>query len=59
MTALETLKDFMILLTQPSGRGTTGPGHAAFHGDDFFGDLTKFQKQGRGAFPRAHDRALV
>ena len=46
----------MILLTQPRGRGTLGPGHASFHGGDFFGDLTKLEKQGRRALPRAHDR---
>ncbi len=49
----------MILLTQPRGRGTIGPGHAAFHSGDFFGDLTKLEKQGCGAFPRAHDHATI
>ncbi len=59
MTALETLEDFMILLTQPRQRGTIGPRITAFHGCDFIGDLTELEKQGRRAFPRPHDIAFA
>lgn len=59
MTALETLKDFMILLAQPRRRWSIRPGHPAFHAGDFLGDLTQFEKQGRWRFPRSHDRTAV
>ena len=59
MTALETLKDFMILLAQPRRRGHIRPGDAAFHAGDFLGDLTKLEKQGRRRLPRPDDRAAV
>ncbi len=59
MTALETLKDFIILLAQPRSRGPIRPGHPACHAGDFLGDLTKLEEQGRRALPRPHDLAAM
>lgn len=47
----------MILLAQPRGRRSIGPGQTTLHVGDFLGDLTKFEKQGRRTLPRAHDGA--
>ena len=59
MAALETFKDFMILLAQPRRRGHIRPGDAALHAGDFLGDLTKLEQQGRRRLPRPDDRAAV